>query len=1567
MKKLMAILFATMLAGQAWAYDFQSGDLYYNITSSNEPYTVEVTYQSNYSSLISVAIPEKVTYSGIEYSVTTIGDGAFYGCSSLVYNEYDNAYYLGNDENLYLWLIKAKSTEITSCAINENCKFIYSGAFAGCSGLTAVTIPNSVTYIGHDAFQYCSDLTSVTIPNSVTYIDIYAFVGCSSLVYNEYDNAYYLGNTENPYLWLIKAKSAEITSCAINENCKFIYYYAISGCSKLTSVIIPESVTIIGHGAFNGCSSLTTVTIPNSVTTISDQAFWGCSKLTSVIIPESVTTIGDYVFHDCSSLTSVTIPNSVTTIGNNAFEYCDGLTSVTIPNSVINIGYNALYGCWSLVYNEYDNAYYLGNAENQYLLLIKAKSKDITTCAINENCKFIYYGAFEGCNGLTTVTIPNSVTSIGDYAFYGCCGLTSVTIPNSVTYIGKSAFHSCSNLFSVTIPNSVTAIGDYAFSGIKNIVYAGSAIGKPWGAKSCGIVADEDGFVYGDRDMTQLVAYIGNASNITIPNIVTEIGADAFNGCSGLTSVTIPNSVSYIGCSAFHSCISLETVNFNAQNCITMGSYSSPVFSLCTSLKTINLGANVENIPSCAFSGCSKLTSVIIPESVTSIGGYAFNGCSSLTTVTIPNSVTNIGYNAFYGCSSLVYNEYDNAYYLGNDENLYLWLIKAKSTDITTCTINENCKFIYYGAFEGCNGLTTVTIPNSVTYIGESAFSGCSSLISISLPFVGDKSHLPSEKFEYPFGYIFGSDSYEGGTLTTNYSVNSMTYLPFYIPTALKEVIITGSSYIPYGAFYNCIGLTSVTIPESVTNIGDFAFYGCNNIASVTTTCNANFMDADLYFIKDKIKYRVKNKNEVEAVDNPNHAVIPEMVTAGNTFSVRESPFLYWTTQAISNKFDYETNIVSIKKVASANTWDCQFNPPTWYAPSRGQSETFEFSFDAKYIGDGTFDDKTGLITFNQGRQFGYYRGDDAVIADLCRKLGVDVVPAGYKWKIESMIEQMLVTEQTDATDDFVPGKLNRNVKFYPTTEWQHFSFTGTLGRHAVDSIDISIELGKMAGEFLFKNIVFSVNGEVFANYFMEPLNDDFFKYNIIGREACVVKPIDTNLETANIPTTIMALDKEVPVTSIGEGAFSGCRNLTTVIIPMTITKIGEKSFKNCGLTSITIPNTVTSIGSNVFEGCDNLQYSEYDNALYLGNKENPYYALIKVKSNAKSNDLTTCEINERCRVIAAGAFQNCENIETIVIPDSIITIGHSAFIGCINLKSIHLANESVNVNKNAFSDCSNIVITASNPKNKHFVMWSDGVTTNPRTIGNMVENVTAIYEEHTIVTDNGAPATCIKTGITEGKHCEICGAVLVAQTEIPKAEHTAIADAGVAATCMATGLTEGSHCSVCGEVLVAQNTIPAIGHKEVTDAAIAATCVEPGKTAGKHCSVCNATIVAQTEIPALGHEFVTYVYNNDATAEANGTETAVCEHGCGATDTRVAEGTKLATTVSKSTANAVNIYAHGHTIIIENATDEILVYDAMGRIVGRDVARNVCTIKINNSGVYIVKTGGMVKRVMVN
>ncbi|MBO5529452.1 MAG: leucine-rich repeat protein [Bacilli bacterium] len=291
----------------------------------------------------------------------------------------------------------------------------------------------------------------------------------------------------------------------------------------------------------------------------------------------------------------------------------------------------------------------------------------LTSVEIPESVTSIGGGAFSRCSSLTSVTIPGSVTSIGESAFNGCSSLTSVEIPGSVASIGDYAFHNCSSLTSVTILDGVASIGDYAFTGCSSLTGA-----------------------------------------LVIPESVTSIGQYAFWACSSLTSVTIPESVTSIGDGAFQYCPSLTGAIVIPEGVTSIGQYA---FWGCSSLTSVTIPESVTSIGGGAFSGCSKLTSVIINEGVTSIGAEAFSGCSSLANVVIPSSVTSIGNSAFCDCSKL-----------------------------TNVTIPEGVLSIERRAFGYCPSLTSIVIPSSVTSIQGEAFDGCSSLTDIF--YLGTESSL---------------------------------------------------------------------------------------------------------------------------------------------------------------------------------------------------------------------------------------------------------------------------------------------------------------------------------------------------------------------------------------------------------------------------------------------------------------------------------------------------------------------------------------------------------------------------------------------------------------------------------------------------------------------------------------------------------------------------------------------------------------------------------------------------------------------------------------------------------
>lgn len=433
--------------------------------------------------------------------------------------------------------------------------------------------------------------------------------------------------------------------------------------------------------------------------------------------------------------------------------------------------------------------------------------ESIQTVIFDGNITSIGMRAFEDCENLTDITIPDTVTEINSMAFSGCSSLTAIVIPDGVADIGAWAFEGCSSLIGIILPDSVTYINNGTF-----------------------------------RDCT-------NLADITIPDGVTQLNDDLFAGCTSLANIVIPDTVTTIGSSVFFDCDSLTVLPI-PEGVTAIG---TGTFEECDGLTDIVIPDNVTSIGFYAFQNCTNLTSVTLPDGLTSIGNSAFENCDSLTAIAIPDSVTSIGAFAFQYCDNL------ETVTLPDTLTAIESFLFRDCTSLTGITLPNSVTSIGSSAFSGCTGLTNLIIPDNVTSIGDGAFSDCTSLMGITIPdrvdTIGSYAFTRCSSLSFidvstgntsycsVDGVLFSKDrteliSYPHGKAADSYVIpDSVTVIAdsaFYGSANLTSITIPNTiTEIGSSTFTGCTSLTDITIPGSVTSIGDEAFYNCSSLTDV--------------------------------------------------------------------------------------------------------------------------------------------------------------------------------------------------------------------------------------------------------------------------------------------------------------------------------------------------------------------------------------------------------------------------------------------------------------------------------------------------------------------------------------------------------------------------------------------------------------------------------------------------------------------------------------------------------------------------------------------------------------
>ena len=786
-------------------------------------------------SLNEITIPE---------SVMNIGCCAFENCIG-IRTVYFNAVNCTVDNNESLF-----GTCIEKLIVGNHVTKIPNYAFYGCVDLKRVSFPNTLKQIGEYSF-YDSGLKQVDIPEFVTSIGVAAFSHCSDL--------------ENIYVDSKNPKYYSDNGVLLN---KYQNRLLICPGAKETYVI-PDTVTYVERLAFSGCVNLSEIELTENITDLGDFIFLDATGIEAVKYNCKI--LNNNAFENCSNLISVNLGNNVNTIYGYAFIGCKNLKELTIPENVYKISEaDALDGIEILYWNAIDclgaeisssvkEVYFGDNVEaipGGFL-----SNSRIENIKIPESITKIYKGAFNNCDYLTEITIPDGVKSIGyesgastQGTFSNCENLTKIKIPNSVSYIDNNTFENCNG--------DLTIIG-YRNSYAEDFAYKHDIMFSALDDKT------EDYYTYLVENNRAVITSVDNSisGDIIIPSslggyTVTEIGSYAFSGCRNLVNVTIPQNVARIGINAFYNCSSLESIDI-PQTVEYIGEYA---FSGCHMLNSINLPQNITKISPGMFYDCTALSSIDSPDDVTSIGNYAFSR-SGLTEISIPNGVTVISQYMFFECLSL-----KSVQFGANTKEIGIYAFSG--TSLENVEIPETVVKIGASAFLWCKNLMTVVIDNAPVTIDEYAFYRCPKLSVVSLgnyvQWIGGRAFydtalkeltvpksvtsigakaFPADDDFVVLGYMGSCAERYCGINGYMFLKNDKMYEHYYYLVEDGEAIITGTDGLLSGtitlpdtidgypvtgigqkAFMSRKSIIGIQIPESITEIAYNAFSDCKGL-----------------------------------------------------------------------------------------------------------------------------------------------------------------------------------------------------------------------------------------------------------------------------------------------------------------------------------------------------------------------------------------------------------------------------------------------------------------------------------------------------------------------------------------------------------------------------------------------------------------------------------------------------------------------------------------------------------------------------------------------------------------
>ena len=1312
-------------------------------------------------------------------------------------------FWFSNYENLHTVFIEG-----------SNLKEIKQGAFTNCYDLTDITLPSSLTKIGYRAFHNCSKLrlsceynssfstffdgTGITrdnvyelkLPNTLTSINPNEFENCTSL-----------------------------TSIKLPDTITEIGENAFKGCKKLKSLVIPNGITEIKSGTFKDCTELKTVTIPTTITTISDYAFENCSNLELIIWKDwgnkneientfgpELESIGIGAFKDCKSLKRINLEDtSITTLSPEAFYNCKSLVELKLPKNLEVIDDHALRSCINLKNIVLPNTLKLINDYSFF-------DTGITSIDFPEQLQVLGIGAFKKSK-LTTVTLPDGFTNIGDSCFMESDQLTTLNLPNTLRYIDANAFNGCA-LGDVVLPEGLKEIGYQAF--------ANSTI-----------------------------------SNVTIPSSVTgtkqvvSFAEDAFDNLDKITVIRMPTNITVTanGVGGLYNDDTLKDVVYIPENTTEIPEEG---FSNCTNIKDLCLPPSIKTIGENAFVGCTQLQSIYLPSTVETIEAFAFNSCFDLKDVYYQGTEEQwkeliIGWYSVDVVASdgTVLKDKNNndlkdmgkkLYIKKGNDNLFKEDVKVHfnclpfdvsmgSNDTTyNFTRKKNYGNVQFSVDDEKDALridsitginATLKLTTIIYAFGKHAFSDCPNLHATFTytddldEYFHDSGISKSNRFnvsipkkiknisEGIFKNYTGLEEVvfeKGSTLDSigDYafynctSLNKFTNLPesindigkyaFMNCKGLKSIILNESTeVIKEGTFEGCTGLTTITYPTTLKAIETRAFYNCTSLGKIRFYDDLQSIGADAFYNCPSVRLTC-NHNSYYSDGQPGWQS-RSMYLGISGLTTRNVEILYISDtcteieadefineeeslQGLSYQYDNLKEIYlpkSVTKIGERAFAGCR-NLKTVSIPDDSNLiticddaflecsslEAFNFTSKLTTIGDNAFSmcpfKTVSLPESVKNFGTGIFSGCDSLVSihlpSTMTKIPMDMFLGNTKLTTINIPNGVVEFDEECfmGCTSLTNFEIRNNV---PTVQANAFNFCTNIKLTCYYNKywdDIYAAKGFTSSQVYYMNVdvpMTSIPDYKFEN-FVNLININFNKNGtskvtsigvgafrgcksldtIVPPESCNIIQdwafADSGLKDVTIPKDVKRIAPNVCL---------NCNKLTTIQFKGSPTETYENAFKGCSsLVTVNLPNSITRIGKSLFQDCTALTTINIPTASTMV-EDNCFTGCESLKNVTIHNDVTE---------IGSGVFADCKNLSSITLPSSLEEIGNSCFENCVSLKTISVPDSVTTLGSRSFFNCSSLT-TANLPSTLKEIRFGTFENCNSLTSFTLPKNVEII------------------------------------------------------------------------------------------------------------------------------------------------------------------------------------------------------------------------------------------------